>query len=611
VTAALPVADEPSPSPRRRRPLWAAVALALAVYAALAVVSERNKSAVFDEIIHLPPGYAALKLGDHRMNPLHPPLARILAAWPLLLMDVRVDPTDLAWRTARPWEWGKRFLYRWNDGDRLLFWGRLPMVALTMVLILAIFLWARRLWGPPAGWLALVLCVFSPELLAHGHVVTNDMPLVLFVFLAVVAFERLTERVTVWRAIAVGLAVGAAFATKFSAFALPPVLGALSLVVAWRGEPLFIGRAGPYKVTRPLAKLAVLAGILVLVAALALLVVWASYGFHSALTPDPAVDAFMHAHDAPPRSAVLRIGAQLTRGRLLPEAWVWGFLNCFKSFASRPSFLLGRYSDTGWWYYFPVTLALKTPIPLLILLAAAAALAWTRPGSARAQWFVWLPPAVFLALTMTQNINIGHRHVLALQPFLIVAASRVASVAWSTPARWARAAVVALACAYAASVLRVHPHYLAYFNELAGGPEQGWRWLVDSNIDWGQDLPGLKRYMDAHGIPRVTLCYFGTADPGYYGIAGDRLPGYQPPPPSTVVRSVKAGDIVAISATHLQGLYLDRGMLPLMAQFRARTPMAVIGHSIFVYRSDFAWRLEEPPDQGQHEVDRDQEDGQQ
>ncbi|HUG53057.1 MAG TPA: hypothetical protein VMR21_05630, partial [Vicinamibacteria bacterium] len=193
-------------------------------------------------------------------------------------------------------------------------------------------------------------------------------------------------------------------------------------------------------------------------------------------------------------------------------------------------------------------------------------------------------------LTMTQNINIGHRHVLATYPFLFVAASRCASVAWAARGRGrrpARVAVALLAAAYAGSVLRVHPHYLAYFNELAGGPSQGWRWLVDSNLDWGQDLPGLKRYMDAHGIPRIVLCYFGTADPGYYGIESDRLPGYQPPPPSTVVRAVRPGDVVAISATHLQGVYLPPEMLPLMAQFRARRPIATIGHSIFIYRADF------------------------
>jgi len=568
--------------------MGAAVALLLAGYAVLAVVSERGKSAVFDEIIHLPPGYAALKLGDHRMNPLHPPLARIIAAAPLLAMDVHLDHSDLAWRTARPWEWGKRFLYRWNDGDRLLFWGRLPIVAMAMTLGLAVFLWARHLWGEPAGLLALVLCVLNPDVIAHGHIVTNDLQVVLFIFLSVVLFERLVDCVTVPRVVAVGAAVGAAFATKFSALALPPILAALALVVAARPEPLEIALgARPREVRGFGRKLAVLTLALVAIGVLALAVVWSAYGFQSALTPDPRVDAYMHRHDAPPASPVLRVGAALTRGRLLPEAWVWGFLNCFKSFASRPSFLLGHYSETGWWYYFPVAIALKAPLPLLLLVAAAAVLAWRRPVHGLAQWFVWLPPLLFLALTMTQNINIGHRHVLGIYPFLFVAASRVASLAWTARRPWPRVAVLSLVLLHAVSVLRVHPDYLAYFNEAAGGPSQGWRWLADSNVDWGQDLPGLKRYMDRSGIRRVTLCYFGTADPGYYGIESDRLPSYQPPPPSSLTRMVRRGDVVAISATHLQGLYLDPEMQPLMAEFRARTPMATIGHSIFVYRADF------------------------
>ncbi|PYQ44968.1 MAG: hypothetical protein DMF77_05800 [Acidobacteria bacterium] len=299
----VPAGLEGPRAPRRAvtsRAVGAWVALALAVYAALATLSQRHKSAVFDEIIHLPPGYAIVKLGDHRMNPLHPPLARVISAWPLLFMDVHVDADDLAWRTARPWEWGKRFLYRWNDGDRLLFWGRLPIVALAMILAVAVFLWARRLWGLPAGFLALLLCVLNPDVLAHGHLATDDLPVVLFVFLSVIAFERLVERVTLARVALVALAVGAAFATKFSAFALPPILIALSLVMALRREALSVAIGRPREVQGRGTKLLVLVGVVVVIGALALVVVWAAYGFHSALTPDPAVDTFMHAHDAPP-----------------------------------------------------------------------------------------------------------------------------------------------------------------------------------------------------------------------------------------------------------------------------------------------------------------------
>ena len=262
----------------------------------------------------------------------------MIAAVPLLFMDVRVDPDDLAWRTARPWEWGKRFLYRWNDGDRLLFWGRLPdRRAGHGAGRRRLSLGAAAVGRCPPGCSPCCSACSARTCWPTGHSSPTTCRVVLFVFLSVVAFERLVERVTVrasWRS---PLAVGAAFATKFSAFALPPILLALSR----RGRAA--ARAARRRHRRARAKSGARAGsslvlvaAVVVVGALALGVVWAAYGFQSALTPDPAVDAFMHENDAPPASAALRIGARLTRGRLLPEAWVWGFLNCFKSFASRP-----------------------------------------------------------------------------------------------------------------------------------------------------------------------------------------------------------------------------------------------------------------------------------
>ena len=159
-----------------------------AVYAALAVTSLRTQSATFDEGSHLPAGYTHLKLGDHRLNPEHPPLVKTLAALPLLFMDVTIKPDDEAWALRRQWEFGKRFLYRWNDADRLLFWGRLPIVALGALLGVSVFLWARHRYGPRAAALALFLCVLSPDVLAHGQLVTTDVGIALFMFLSVVAF---------------------------------------------------------------------------------------------------------------------------------------------------------------------------------------------------------------------------------------------------------------------------------------------------------------------------------------------------------------------------------------------------------------------------------------
>lgn len=590
-----------SGGPRLR--LWtvaAGVLLALGVYAALGAANLTGQSATFDEVIHLPPGYVSLTLRDHRMNPDHPPLVRRIAALPLLFLDVRLDATDHAWGTARPWEWGKRFLFRWNDARRLLFWGRASMIFLGCALGAAVFLWTRRLYGGAAAGFALFLFVLEPEMLAHGQIVTNDLGISLFLFLAVVAFEALTERVTPWRLLLAGLALGGALATKFSGVGLLPILGALGFAVVLAPSALVV-RAGAAarEVGTRIGRTQWIAVLLGVMGAIALLVVWASYGFRSALAIDDVGNANFDWSRVQPENALLaRLFAGL-RGTLLPEAWVWGFLHFLAHSQSRPAFLLGEYSETGWWYYFPVTFALKTPVPLLILIGAAVVLLVRRRGGwaagGRAACFVWLPVVVFVALTMTRKINIGHRHVLPIYPFLLVAAGQAAARLWSAAetrgSRVGRMALGVLLAWYAVGTLQVSPHFLAYFNELGGGPANGYRRLVDSNLDWGQDLPALRDWMERERVQRLKLLYFGTADPGYYGVQCDRLPGYQPPPPSSVVRGVALGDVVAVSATHLAGLYLDPEMLPLVERLRRATPVANVGYSILVYRADFAWSL--------------------
>jgi hypothetical protein len=571
-------------------------AAGLAVYAALCLVSMRSSACTFDEPIHLPPGWVSWTLGDHRMNPDHPPLLRRVAALPLLLMDIRMDREDHAWQVSRPWEFGKRFLFRWNDADRLLFWGRLSMVVwVGAALALAVFAWTRRLVGLPAAALALFLYALNPDMLAHGPIVANDLGITLFLFLGVVAFERLTERVTPARVALFGLTLGAAMGTKFSGVALLPITGVLGLMVALRGEPLVvaIGR-GPERTVRAWpGKLAVLFACFVPAGVVAAGVVWAAYGFHSALARDAAVAAaFDWSRIQPPDPIVRGLFALVRRLQLMPDAWTYGFLHFLDHATTRPAFLLGEYSETGWRHYFLVTFAVKSPVPLL-LLAAASLVLTVRARDARRALFVWVPFAIYFLMAVSRSINIGHRHLLPVYPFLFVAAGGAAAALWEgVSARGrvgARVALLALLGWYAAGTLRVHPHYLAYFNELAGGPANGYKYLVDSSLDWGQDLIGLRAYMQRNHVPRLKLLYFGTADPGYYGIACDRLPGYQPPPPSTLVRDVRPGDIVAVSATHLQGVYLDPGVRTLTDQLRARTPIAVIGHTIFIYRADFAW----------------------
>ena len=548
------------------------VAAAVLLQAGLAIHAMRGNSATFDEGAHLPAGYTHLVLGDHRLNPEQPPLVKLLAAAPLVALRPQLKLADVSWSEARQWEFGRRFLYRWNDADSLLFLGRLPVVLLASGLVVAVFLAAERRFGAAAGLAAAGLAALSPEVLAHGSLVTTDLAFALFYFLAALAFERLLEHATPWRVLAAGLATGAAFATKFSA----PVL-----LVVFAGLALFA-----------LGRHALRTGaLLAAVGALAFVVVWASYGFRGALTPDPALRGELRQPLVAEQGSVLRDAvAWAGRASVVPEDYARGLLFVTEHSAARPTFLLGERRDGGFPAYFAVTFLLKTPIPLLLLTALALARIPRLPR--RDAFCLWLPVIVYLAATATRGLQIGHRHLLPIYPFLFVAAGEAAMAL----ARWrpAKGAVVAAALAlwYAGGTLVQHPHYLAYFNELAGGPRNGWRLLVDSNLDWGQDLKRLAEWTRANHVGRLKLSYFGSADPGYYGIDSEALPGYTSPHAARITREIRPGDTVAVSATNLQGVYLDPEDRPLMERLRATAPVARIGYSIFVFRPDFAW----PPD---------------
>ena len=545
----------------------ALVAAAVVLQAGLSVHAMRGHSATFDEGAHLPAGYTHLALGDHRLNPEQPPLVKLLAAAPLLAVRPVLKTDARSWAAARQWEFGQSFLYRWNDADRLLFLGRLPIVALASCLLVAVFAVALRLFGRGAAAAALSLAALSPDVLAHGGLVTTDLGFALFFFLSVVTFARALDEPTALRLAAAGLATGAAFATKFSAPILVPVFLLLGLLAR-----------------RPRR----LATALAATGAVALLVVWASYGFRPALSPDPVVRATLRAPLEAEVSGLLPRGVVAAgNAGLVPEDYARGLLFVLTHSEARRTFLRGEISDHGFPHYFLVTFLVKTPVPLLLLVALAVA---RIPRLDRRHALVlWVPVLVYAAFTSTRGLQIGHRHLLPLYPFLFVAAGEAAAWLWS----WRRPAglVVASALAlwYAGGTLRNHPHHLAYFNEIAGGPANGWRWLVDSNLDWGQDLKRLAAWMRENGVPRIKLSYFGSALPSYYGIDAVALPGYTAPHTPHVVREIRPGDVVAVSATHLQGVYVDPEDRALLARFRALEPIGRAGWSIFIYRADFAW----------------------
>jgi hypothetical protein len=249
----------------------------------------------------------------------------------------------------------------------------------------------------------------------------------------------------------------------------------------------------------------------------------------------------------------------------------------------------------GWWYYFLVTFLIKTPVPLLLFIILTLLIQGLRLKDPLRVAFLLAPVLVYFIIISAIGWNIGHRHLLPIYPFLCVFAG--ALMPWAIQKRGILGSgIAALVGWYLFSSVSVSPHYLAYFNELVGGPDNGYKYLVDSNLDWGQDLKGLKKYMDKHGIDRVWLSYFGMASPAYHGISYDYLPSYSIFDPKNIYSDVfrlqrlpLLPGTTAISATSLQEVYL-RGLKgekrDYFQLYRDQDPAAKIGYSIFIYRFD-------------------------
>ncbi|MFN2425560.1 MAG: ArnT family glycosyltransferase [Candidatus Binatia bacterium] len=575
-----------SPAPRaaaiRRRGWTAGTVIAaislLAVFAAQALVAAGRDSVTIDEYVHLPIGLNALETGDLRQDSINSHGPRMFAALPLLLDRPHFEPPA----GTMVWGLGQHFMQANADRYQALYWeARLMIVLLSLVAAGVMAKWAFDLYGARAALASLVLFAFSPSLLAHGHLVTLDMAGTLGFLLALYANWRLLEAPSLRRAVWLGLAIGAANLLKLSG----PVLVAI-IVLTWAiriaVEP------------RNRVPLSTWAALLATAGAVTLLVINAGYGFDGTF-------ALLREATLAPGGRLASLAEAMPWLRLpLPRPFVDGIDMILEVGKGRePSyFLAGELSADGWWYYHLAAFAAKCPLPVLIA-ALLSVTAWaTGRSTGKRDYAVFVPVVLLFAANSAFNsLYIGERHVLAAYPLLFIGiapwiAAALETAPWRSVAagggaaralgrvrRWLPAAAATVGLVWmAAGTLAVAPRYLQYFNEAAGGPENGHRVLIDSNIDWGQDLIRLREYMDANKIDTVALAYFGRVDPGVYGIRFTPLE-----------RGVSRGKAV-VSATFLMGRpyfwYLGGRMRWVPARtyewLRGHKPVARVG-SMFVF----------------------------
>ena len=527
------------------------------IFVALTVSSYTQKSATVDEPQHLTAGYVALKLGDYRVDTEHPPFLRMWAALPLLGMrNVHCDTNSAYWLPIKPAPYSHEFLYEKNDADRLLYPARFMIVLLGLLLGAILFLWAQRLYGFWPAVVVLGLYTTEPNLLAHAGLVTTDFGLTCFLFVALYFLWRSMERLTLKTLALFIVFFVLAQISKFSALVLWPMVFVLLSIRVLRNQSwaCCLGFVGECRSRTDRALVAgCLFAVLVLVSYAGL---WAAYDFRYAPAPEGSrlerLLAVSSMAERVPRLA--KWVNWIDNHHLLPNAYTQGFLLGRALAQQRPAYLLGRISDTGWWYYFPVAFLMKTPAALLLLFFGGLALMMRRNGPGQNAVFLLVPVAGYLCVAMmTVNLNIGVRHILPIYPFVLLIAGKAVAGLWQSRRKILRAALLLLCLFQAEETAFVYPHYLAFFNQLVGGPQNGYRYLADSNLDWGQDLKLLKQWMDKNGVQTINLSYFGHADPAYYGIHGFYLVPI-PPFAEGRERGPRLPGYVAVSVQNLLGL---------------------------------------------------------
>jgi hypothetical protein len=470
----------------------------------------------WDEPEHIAAGLVLLDRGEYLYDNQHPPLARLAAAIGPYLAGARFHGEPMPIGDAQ----GRDLLYNSPASyDTILTLARLGMLPFLLVLLAASWLWAQRWYGAPAALLTLAFLVSTPVILGHAAVVALDVPVTAMTMLTLYLLLRWFESPRLASGLRLGLAAGLAIATKMSAV---PFIGIATLcLIALR--LLFVRRvplSGMLPQRFGSAALALLLCVAVMIGIYGPRLVYLTT---PDLAPSPALD-FLAGHHGALHELAYRIAARVRvpLGLLMVPT---NFLGVeWHNQHGHLSYLLGRTDLDGWWYFYPIALAVKTPLPLLLLGVTGLVLLAVR-GWRAGDIFVMAPAVCFVSILLFcclySHINIGVRHVLIAYPLLAIGAGCAVDSAWRHwRAPLAHAALAALLAWQVTILVTAYPDYLAYFNALAGDHPE--RILVDSDLDWGgQDLRRLEQVLAARGVQQVWLGYKGTAD-----LTREALPPY-------------------------------------------------------------------------------------
>ncbi len=591
------------------------VAIIISISVILSITSSWNDSIIVDEVPHIGAGYSYLVTGDMRLNPEHPPLAKDLAALPLTVLNLNQDAfKSRFWQTDLngQWEFGRLLIFNsGNDADLIKHLTRLPMLLFFILSTILIFKWTRKLYGDAGAITALVLFSFSPTIIAHSRFVTTDTPALFGVLLGTYFFLKYLRKQTRKNLLIAGLVLGVALITKFSTFLLVPFFVFLALIYGFINTTITTDERWLITKIKQSTK-TTLSSILIIVIAF-LVVVWPVYYFHTVNYPvenqyhdtRELLESYGNRTFADP--IVWASGQPVIRGI---AHYGLGLLRATqRAIGGNTTYFLGDVSRTAWSKYFPIVYFIKEPLPWWgLVVLAILMLGWqlknvAKESISRGHHFIrnhpdeftmllWL--AVYWTVSIKGNLNIGVRHLLPIYPFTIILVSgqlaRLSEMARAKSRQIFNSFLVVFAVLigwYIFESINIYPYYLTYFNQVAGGPSGGYNYVVDSNLDWGQDLIRFSKWVEENKIPKIEFDYFGWADASYY--LHDKYIWATATKFKDDIDFKKRNQSdgwLAVSASFLQGSQgSPEQPNPInYLWLKSYKPVTVIGNSIFVYR---------------------------
>ncbi|MFC2092138.1 glycosyltransferase family 39 protein [Elusimicrobiota bacterium] len=542
------------------------VILLCLVFSLICISSYIKKSPTYDEVQHLSAGYALLKTGEFDIGIGHPHLFRYIIGLPVLFMDPaypeahplfqrKLSNDPRKWSMMQDYSFAEEFFYNsGNNPDRLFFWGRFFSVLIGVCLAIVIYLFSSDLFGSSAGIFSLFLYCFSPTIIAHSRLAVNDVAGAAAIIFALFMTHCYMKKNSIKNFLMLIFATSIALLTKYNAVILIPFT--LVIMILTDGK-------------KSLIKYLFFLGAVIFIIDL-------TYAFSGVFhVKELNYEVFC---ELIPFNIFDKPLYLFYKYLPLPDAYLKSFVRLLMhNIRGHSTFLAGRYSTQGWWYYFPLAFLFKTPVLTLLLFALWIMNMLMVRKASRGELLLISFFVIYWIMSIRSTINIGHRHILPVYPVLFILFARL----YNTYADYVKKKILryGFIIVYILSTQIYFPHYLPYFNCIIR-PENGYRYFADSSLDWGQDLPGLKQFLRKEGSPAVIILYWGKASLKHYGIEHQAIflnkDNY-----SHINASGVKKEYLAISATSLLEVYSAQRNV--FMWLRDKKPYKKIGFSIFVY----------------------------